>query len=305
MTPDRLDAFLAGEGRMISRVKAKKAVEEGRVCLNDLQVTKSSLRLQEGDKVTLIEEKEVKPASIEATDLHLTILFEDDACFVIQKPAGIAVHPGAGMEPGEKTVLHGAAWLFQERGIPFSEEGVLVHRLDRPTTGCLLIAKNPAAHVLLQKQFEERTVSKTYLALVAGVPVPASAVIDAPIGRSSADRTKMTVLGSASPRASQTTYRTLAATNRAALLSCELHTGRTHQIRVHLSTIGHPVLGDDTYVSALSERIAADFSIPSLCLHAWKLCFRSPADDRELEMIAPIPPSFLEAVKRVGLSWSA
>ncbi|MBI1812363.1 RluA family pseudouridine synthase [Candidatus Peregrinibacteria bacterium] len=303
--PNRLDSFLASQREVISRSKAQKSIEEGQVRVNDDVITKPAQRLQEGDRVTLIESDVKLDATIAPRDLHLPILYEDDECFVIDKPAGIAVHPGAGMIPGEKTILHDIAFLYDRWHLPFSAESVLVHRLDKETTGCLLIAKNPRAHLELQKQFESRTVQKRYLALVAGVPSPASAMIDSPIGRSTSNRTVMAVSGSAQAREAQTTYRTLRSAQGKhgsfALIECELHTGRTHQIRVHLSAIGHPVLGDGTYTNELSERIAQEFDISILCLHAWKLAFESPNDHRRHDVESPLPFPFQNVLKRIGI----
>lgn len=155
----------------------------------------------------------------------------------------------------------------------------------------------------LQKQFELRTVDKRYLALVAGVPSPAVATIDAPIGRSTADRTKMAVLGSSASREARTTYRTISATKDVALLECELHTGRTHQIRVHLLTIGHPVLGDSNYTNELSDRLKDQYDVRSICLHAWKLSFVSPETGQKVEVKATIPQMFEEVLERVGLEY--
>ncbi len=294
---------------MLSRAKAQTAIEEGLVSVNDEVVTKAAYRVQEGDKVSLQDAEDSKRESgdIQPADLHLEILYEDDACFVINKPAGLAVHPGAGMMADEKTLLHGIAYLYKKKGLPFSGESVLVHRLDKDTTGCLLVAKTPAAHLLLQQQFETRTVQKTYLALVAGIPDAPEATIDAPIGRSVGNRTKMSVNASFTSREAQTTYRVLSGTGSGtgtggvALLECDLHTGRTHQIRVHLHSIGHPVLGDSAYVNALSERLTQELDIRSICLHAWKLAFTSPKDQKEHAVIAPPPSSFQRAVDAAGI----
>lgn len=299
--PDRLDAFLAKEGRTLSRAKAQEAIEKGLVMVNDEVTTKAAFRLQEGDTVEMEEMEAVKESDTEPADLHLPVLYEDDSCLIIDKPAGVAVHPGAGMGPDEKTLLNGIAFLFAERKIPFSPDAVLVHRLDRETTGCLLIAKTHEAHLFLQKQFEERTVKKQYLALVAGVPDPLSAVIDASIGRSASDRTKMTIYGSGKSRTATTTYQTLQKTKDAALLVCELHTGRTHQIRVHLTSMGHPILGDGTYTSQLSERVSDIYDIRDLCLHAWKLTIMTPKSKKPVSVTAPLPQSFISNLKKAGL----
>lgn len=302
----RLDVFLTQQGVVESRVKAGALVRSGHVLVNDRIARKPALVLDEGDRVQASVAEPVTETRLEAHDLSLKVLYEDDTCMVIEKPAGVAVHPGAGIPRTAITILHGIAFLFQERGIPFSSASVLVHRLDKDTTGCLLVAKTPQSHVFLQKQFEQRTVVKTYLALVAGVPELPSAVIDASIGRSVSDRTKMSTVSSSVMRAARTTYRTLAVTETrdVSLLACDLHTGRTHQIRVHLKAIGHPILGDPSYATSSSDKQSARYAISSLCLHAWKLSFVSPADQKEHAVSASVSSAFLAALASVGIPQS-
>lgn len=298
--PGRLDAFLIQQKCFLSRAKAQKAIEAGLVIVDDEVVTKPSYQLAEGDEVSVEEhDEELEASHIQVKDLLLSVLYEDDVCLVINKPAGFAVHPGAGMTQDEVTVLHGVAFLFAERSLPFLPGSVLVHRLDKNTTGCLLIAKNEAAHKALQKQFEDRTVEKLYVALVAGIPSPKTAIIDAPIGRSPVHKTKMSVLGLRMSRNAKTTYRTLAANaaKTVALLECDLHTGRTHQIRVHLHAIGYPILGDESYTTSLSEKLTKECEIEQICLHAEQLTFVSPADKKEHHVKAPLPVAFVKALK--------
>ncbi len=301
----RLDSAITVDGGVISRIKARDLIKGGAVMVNGRIARKAAAIVGPEDVIEISATGEpVTETRIQAADLKLEVLYEDDACLVINKPAGIPVHPGAGIPRDAVTILHGIVHLFAERGIPFSSASVLVHRLDKDTTGCLLIAKTPAAHKALQMQFEHRTVKKFYLALVAGIPQPPAATIDASIGRSTGDRTKMTILGSSKTREAQTTYRTLATGgNNAALLSCELHTGRTHQIRVHLHGIGHPILGDPTYRTAGSEKLSLASGIDFLCLHAWKLTFVSPADQQEHEVMAPVSQRMKEAMERASISF--
>lgn len=302
--PLRLDVFLTNEKAVISRVKAAEVIRGGMVLVNGRIARKPALVLTPGDVVSMSDTGEpVTETRLHSSDLSLEVLHEDDACFVLNKPAGISVHPGAGIPKDADTILHGIAHLFAQKKLPFSSAAVLVHRLDKDTTGCLLIAKTPAAHKALQEQFAERSVKKIYLALVAGVPSPAQAVIDASIGRSTGDRTKMTVFGSSKTREARTTYATLASSADAALLSCELHTGRTHQLRVHLHAIQHPILGDASYNNMKSEKMAEQLGIASLCLHAWKLTFRSPADGKARTIEAPPSQSFRDALERAGVAW--
>jgi len=301
-TAGRLDVFLAKVQPDVSRVKAGERIRAGHVLVNARIVRKSAHRLKPGDRVEMTEREE--PASeshITLVDQKLILLYEDAACLVIDKPAGISVHPGSSMAPGTETLLNGIAFLFKKKRIPFDASCVLVHRLDRETTGCLLLAKSAKAHTELQKQFKSRTVEKTYLAIVAGVPTLPTATIDAPIGRNLTDRTKMSVLRTSVSREAQTTYHVLGSTKEASLLACDLHTGRTHQIRVHLSAIGHPVLGDPTYHSQVSEQVSSHYATQGLCLHSWKLSFRSPAKKVKTVVLAPPPKTFLQSLKKLSL----
>ncbi len=302
--PLRLDAFLAAEDSSISRVHAKDLIINGAVLVNGRIARKAAYMLKPGDVVEMSDEKApVTETRLGTVDLSLKVLHEDDACLVISKPPGIAVHPGAGLPKDEATILHGIGHLFAERGIPFASAAVLVHRLDKDTTGCLLVAKTAAAHKTLQQQFELRTVEKTYLALVAGVPKLPEAMIDAPVGRSGINRTKMSVLGATRSREARTTYRTVGTGQDCALLECDLHTGRTHQIRVHLHTIGHPILGDTTYTSSTADKISAQLNVGGLCLHAWKLSFDSPAGGKRVSVMAPPPARITDVLQAAGIKW--
>jgi 23S rRNA pseudouridine1911/1915/1917 synthase len=296
----RLDAFLAQQEGMKSRSQVQKLIDSGMVKINGKPCAKSGWMLKGGETVSMLQQP---PADVDlgvATKLKLHMLYEDDDCMVIEKPAGIAVHPGTGMAPDEVTLLHALQPLFKKRSLPFSPAEVLVHRLDKDTTGCLLVAKHPKAHLALQRQFQDRTVKKAYLTLVAGVPYPASAMIDAPIGRHSTKRTTMSVLQHTGAREAQTTYRTLATASGCALLECDLHTGRTHQIRVHLQSIGHPVLGDATYAANNAANVAQDLGIDFLCLHAWKLSFDT-AKGKRVEVQCTPPKNFLSLLKKLKI----
>lgn len=299
----RLDRFLS-EVAGVSRVKARELIEAGTVMVNGRLARKAALIVETGETVESTDDG--SPATetrVVHMDIPLPILYEDDSCFVFDKPAGIPVHPGAGIPKDAPTVLHGIAKMFSDRGIPFAASHVLVHRLDKDTTGCLLVAKTPDAHRTLQIQFETRTVKKSYLALVYGIPKPTAAVIDAPIGRSTADRTKMTILGSAAAREARTTYRTLGTGKEAAFVACDLHTGRTHQLRVHLAGIGHPILGDPSYGSGQSDALSKKLGITDLCLHAWRLSFQSPATQEVVHAESPPSQTIERALDAAGVRW--
>ncbi|MBU0766424.1 RluA family pseudouridine synthase [Patescibacteria group bacterium] len=302
--PQRLDIFLSSQDKNLSRAKAQKLIKYGKVEVNEKIVTKVAFMLKEGDKVTVseIDAMPLNSKDMESVDLHLDVIYEDEACLIINKPAGFAVHPAGSMHKDEQTILHGIAFLFEERRIPFTPDGVLVHRLDKETTGCLLIAKNTEAHAVLQKQFENRTIYKKYLAIVAGAPQPPSATIDAPIGRNLVHRTMMSIFKTSKSREAKTTYRTLEAKDDVALLECDLHTGRTHQIRVHLSSIGHPILGDSKYNSSLSREVSEEYKIEGLCLHAWKLEFDSPEDNGRVKVASQFSSLFENSLEHVGLN---
>ena len=294
----RLDLHLAGNPGIKSRAKAQRLIESGLVRVSGVVITKSSYDVAASDEVTWSLPQEIAPA-LAAASVSFPILYEDAACLVIAKPAGVTVHPGSGTKPGEETVLSVIASMLQERGVTFSPSETLVHRLDKETTGCLLIAKTPEAHLALQQQFAARTVEKQYLTIVAGIPSPPQAIIDAPIGRHHDDRIRMSVHRATHRRQARTTYRTLDVAAECALLQCTLHTGRTHQIRVHLSTIGHPVLGDHTYVSPLSQKLSAHFGAMSIALHAWTLGFSSPAGNA-VRVTCPLPESFRAVALAIG-----
>jgi 23S rRNA pseudouridine1911/1915/1917 synthase len=214
------------------------------------------------------------------------VLFEDDDLIVLNKPAGLVVHPAAGNWTGTlvNALLHHCHGLSSIGG---EQRPGIVHRLDKETSGCLVVAKNDAAHQALAKQFAGREVTKIYLALAAGKFARLSGTIEAPIGRHPVLRKKMTVMLEGRGRASKTGYRVLLTLPMGTLVECTLHTGRTHQIRVHLKHLGHPVLGDDVY--------GKRGSFARQMLHAWRLGFIHPRTAERLNFESPIPPDFVEA----------
>ncbi len=301
----RLDVFLA-QVTGVSRMRAGQLVRNKTVKVNGRVASKPAQIIDVDDVVEASADG--APATethLDAVDLRLPILYEDDACIVINKPAGVAVHPAIGIGKDEPTILHGAAFLFHQRKIPFIASHILVHRLDRETTGCLLLAKTPEAHLFLQKQFADRTIAKSYLALVSGIPRQLAAMIDAPIGRSTIHRTKMSVQNTAHTREAKTTYHVLASASGTSLLQCDLHTGRTHQLRVHLTSIGHPILGDVTYTNRESEKKSKELGIENLCLHAWKLRFHSPAVAEDVAIDAPLPATLNTSLAAAGMEFTA
>jgi 23S rRNA pseudouridine1911/1915/1917 synthase len=280
----RLDQFLAGALSTLSRSRIQDLIREGHVTLNG-GPAKPNARLKAGDAVTLAEPAAV-PIDTAPEEIALEVLFEDKDLIVVNKPAGLVVHPAAGNWGGTlvNALLHHCQSLS---GIGGEQRPGIVHRLDKETSGCLVAAKNDLAHQGLTRQFAGREVTKIYLALATGHFERQSGEIDAPIGRHPVQRKKMTVVKPGSGRAARTSYRVLREIGAATLVECTLHTGRTHQIRVHLQHLRHPLLGDEVY----GRR--AGFS--RQMLHAWKLGFAHPRTAAAVQFTAPLPEDFLAA----------
>ena len=288
----RLDAWLAGAVAELSRARIQALIEEGHVTVGARRA-RPSVRLRAGQQIVL----EVPPpvrAEPEPEDIPLTVIYQDEDLLVIDRPAGLVVHPGPGTPRG--TLVN--ALLGQVRDLS-GVGGVLrpgiVHRLDKGTSGLLLVAKNDTAHRDLALQFAGRTVEKEYLALVLGVPRTREGKVDAPIGRDPRDRKRMSVVATRG-REARSTWRLLEAFDGAALLRVRIHTGRTHQIRVHLASLGHPVAGDATYggtrtpSSRSAAARAALLGLTRPALHAAHLVFRHPRSGERLAFESPLPP---------------
>jgi 23S rRNA pseudouridine1911/1915/1917 synthase len=282
----RLDRFLAAQIPELSRSRIQALIRDGFVQVND-EMPRASNPIRRGDRITL---REPPPASIavEPEPIALSILFEDDDLIVLNKAPGISVHPGAGNQSG--TMVNALlAHCPNLSGIGGAQRPGIVHRLDKQTSGCLVVAKNDAAHVELSRQFAARTVEKIYLALVAGKLRRNAGTIEVNIARHRVHRQRMAVSHERG-RAARTDYRVVRSGAEASLLECRLHSGRTHQIRVHLQHLGHPVLGDAVYGS----RRAGKF--PRQMLHGWKLAFDHPRTEERLLFVAPLPPDFQAAM---------
>ena len=280
----RIDQFLAARVAALSRSRIQDLVKAGHVRLNGRE-TKASTKLRAGDHIALAEPP-TAAARTEAEDIALDVLYEDSDLIVLNKPAGIVVHPAAGHWQGTlvNALLHHCQGLSSIGG---EERPGIVHRLDKETSGCLVAAKNDAAHRALTRQFAGREVTKIYVALAAGTFRETSGNIEGAIGRHPIHRKKMTVLPGERGRAARTDYRVLREVPGGALVECTLHSGRTHQIRVHLKHLGHPVLGDEVY----GRRGGFERQM----LHAWKLGFAHPGSGVRMDFISPIPPDFLAA----------
>ncbi|HJW39111.1 MAG TPA: RluA family pseudouridine synthase [Candidatus Udaeobacter sp.] len=287
----RLDQFLAKQLPEYSRSRLQQLIRSGLVRLNE-QTTQQRHIVRRGDKIDL-REPPVEKIDVQPEPFPLEILFEDDDLIVINKPDGLIVHPGAGQR--EHTLVNALlGHCAALSGIGGKERPGIVHRLDKETSGCLVVAKNDVAHRELSKQFAARTVEKIYLALVAGQLRKAVGVIEEKIGRHPVHRQRMRVTALRG-RTAKTEYRVLRSSDQASLIECRLHSGRTHQIRVHLHHLGHAVLGDKVYAS----RFVKNF--PRQMLHAWKLGFHHPRSGEWKLFEAPMPADFKKAITAVGM----
>ena len=287
----RLDQFLAKELPEYSRSRLQQLIRSGFVRLNK-QTTRPRQIVRGGDKIHLIEPP-LEKIQMRPEPIPLDVLFEDDDLIIINKPTDLTVHPGAGQR--EHTLVNALlSHCTTLSGIGGKERPGIVHRLDKETSGCLVVAKNDVAHRELSKQFAARTVEKIYLALVAGKLRKPTGVIEENIGRHPVQRKRMSV-SSKRGRAAKTEYRVIHSSDQASLVECRLHSGRTHQIRVHLHHLGHPVLGDKIY----APRFAKNFH--RQMLHAWKLGFRHPCTGEWRSFEASLPADFNEAIRAAGL----
>jgi len=278
----RLDRFLADHLPDFSRSRIQAVIRAGKV-LHNGEPARPSEPVRSGDVVTWLEPETLPCETAVAEDLPLEILYEDEALIVVNKAAGMVVHPGAGNLEGTlvSALLHHCKDLS---GIGGVERPGIVHRLDKETSGCLVVAKTDAAHRALSLRFADREVKKTYLALTGRTPRFRHGTIDAPIARHAVHRHKMSISTNGRGRDAVTTYRVVATVDNLCLIECHPQTGRTHQIRVHLKHLGCPILGDPVY--GRRENFTRHM------LHAWKLEFPHPLDERPMAFEATPPDAF-------------
>ena len=289
---ERLDAFLARSVEGLTRSAAQKLLEEGCVTLRGKPGKKND-KLSPGDEVS-VTIPEPKAVDIVAKEMPLEIAYEDDDVLVINKPKGLVVHPAAGHQ--DDTLVNGLLYAMGDSlsGINGELRPGIVHRIDKDTSGLLAVAKNDLAHTVLASQLKDHTMARTYECIVCGNLKEDSGTVDAPIGRHPTDRKKMCV----TPRNSKnavTHWEVIARYRGYTHVRCRLETGRTHQIRVHMAHIGHPILGDVVYGHKKPE-LGQD----SQCLHAGILCFRHPRDGRPVMVMAELPDYFREVLKKLS-----
>ena len=279
---ERLDRFLAARLPELSRARVQTLVKAGAIQRNGAP-TRAAEPLRAGDRLAVSIPAPEPIAHLEPEDIPLDVLHEDADLIVLNKPAGLVVHPGAGNVTGTlvQALLHHCRTLSELGGV---ERPGIVHRLDKETSGCLAVAKNDFAHHALAARFADREVEKVYLAIVEGTPKRREGEIDQPIERHAVNRQKMTIARAGRGREALTRYRVLAHADGLALVECRPRTGRTHQIRVHLKHLGHPIAGDPVY----GRRGRFERHL----LHAWQLAFDHPRTGVRLTCTAPVPPDF-------------
>jgi 23S rRNA pseudouridine1911/1915/1917 synthase len=288
---ERLDAFLARSAEGLTRSAAQRLLEEGCVLRNGKPGKKND-KLNIGDRIE-VEIPEPKETDIVAKEIPLEIVYEDEDVLVINKPKGLVVHPAAGHQ--EDTLVNGLLFARADAlsGINGELRPGIVHRIDKDTSGLLAVAKNDLAHVVLASQLKDHTMARTYECIVCGNLKEDSGTVDAPIGRHPSDRKKMCVTERNSKNA-VTHWEVIGRYRGYTHVRCRLETGRTHQIRVHMAHIGHPILGDTVYGWKKPE-LGQDSQV----LHAGILCFNHPRDGRPVMVMADLPEYFKEVLEKL------
>jgi 23S rRNA pseudouridine1911/1915/1917 synthase len=293
---DRLDRYLSQELSDLFRSRIQQLIEQGHVQINDKICTSKKINLKTGDRITL-ELPTIQPLEVIAEDIPLDILYEDDELIILNKPAGLVVHPAPGHPDG--TLVNAIlAHCPNLPGIGGVQRPGIVHRLDKDTTGAIAIAKTDLAYQHLQAQLQAKTARREYLGLIYGVPKTETGIIDLPIGRNPQDRKKMAIVSiEDGGRNAITHWRVKERFGNYTLIHFQLETGRTHQIRVHSAKMGHPIVGDPIYSSGHSLGV----NLPGQALHAWKLQLQHPVSGELVAVTAPLPRSLttlLEVLRR-------
>jgi len=300
--PGRLDKALA-EASGLSRERVKALIAEGTVTVGGHVAVNASAKIAGGETFAIALPPPA-PLDTIAQDIPLNVVFEDNHLIVVNKPAGLVVHPAAGNLDGTlvNALLHHCAGRLS--GINGTLRPGIVHRIDKDTSGLLVVAKSDAAHEGLAKQFADHSIDRTYLAVCAGHPRPADGTITARLGRSDANRKKMAVLPETASRGKHavTHYRTLKPLKDCALIECKLETGRTHQVRVHLASIGHPLLGDPVYGRdpKTLRPLLKELGFARQALHAASIGFVHPVTGERLAFRAELPADMAELIDQVA-----
>ena len=286
----RLDTYIPSVDTDITRTSAQRLIEDGNILVNGKNA-KVSYKIQENDKIS-VEIPEPKQIELKAQDIPIEIIYEDSDIIVVNKPKGMVVHPANGNPDG--TLVNAIMAICKDSlsGIGGEIRPGIVHRIDKDTSGLLIVAKNDNSHVKMSEQIKNHEVKKTYIALVRGVFKENEATIDMPIGRSTSDRKKMAI--NKNGKNAITHIKVLKRFDKYTLLKVNIETGRTHQIRVHLSHIGYPIVGDYTYSNGKNE-----FDVIGQCLHAQKLEFKHPITQKDMCLEAELPQYFKDILDKL------
>jgi 23S rRNA pseudouridine1911/1915/1917 synthase len=281
---DRIDSYLSQQLPDLSRSRLQKLIEEGNVQIDGRVCTAKKTLVRQGDRIEITIEP-IQPLELQAEKIPLDILYEDEHLIIIDKPAGLVVHPAPGHQNG--TLVNALLSHCPDlAGIGGVQRPGIVHRLDKDTTGAMVIAKSDRVHQHLQAQIKAKTARREYLGVVCGVPSAENGTINLPIGRHPVERKKMAVVPiEKGGREAVTRWQILERLGNYTLIQFRLETGRTHQIRVHSAQMGHPIVGDPVYGSGRSVGV----NLPGQALHAWKLTLEHPISGEIIEAIAPIP----------------
>jgi len=298
----RLDRALAAAVPALSRERLKALIRSGAVETGGRQLRDPATKVR-GEEALRVAVPEPRPAHNEAQDIPLTIVFEDEHLLVVEKPAGLVVHPAAGNLDGTlvNALLHHCGGSLS--GIGGVARPGIVHRIDKDTSGLLVVAKTDVAHEGLAKQFAAHSIDRRYLAIVGGVPKASKGTIDAPLARSTANRKKIAIVEASRGKRAVTHWRRLTMLQDAALVECRLETGRTHQIRVHLASIGHPLIGDPVYSRSgkTQAKLLNKLQFRRQALHAAELGFTHPVTKHRLSFSSPMPPDMQELLSALGV----
>lgn len=288
-TKKRIDAYLS-EKEEYSRMAIQRLINDGKIIVNGKKI-KASYKVQNGDKIK-IEEEKPKEIELKAQNIPLEVLYEDNDIIVVNKPKGMVVHPANGNPDG--TLVNAIMAICKDSlsGIGGEIRPGIVHRLDKNTSGAIIIAKNDKAHIALSNQLKNHEIKKTYFALVRGIVKESNATINMPIARSKNDRKKMAV--DKNGKEAITHFKVLERFDDCTLLEVNIETGRTHQIRVHLSHIGYPIIGDDVYSNGKNR-----WNVKGQCLHAKSLDFKHPITGKLIHIEAPLPKYFTDILKEL------
>ena len=298
----RLDRALAAAIPTLSRERLKALIRSGAVEASGNALRDPATKVKGNERV-IVAVPEPRPAHNEPQDIPLTIVFEDEHLLVVDKPAGLVVHPAAGNFDGTlvNALLHHCGGSLS--GIGGVARPGIVHRIDKDTSGLLVVAKTDVAHEGLARQFAAHSIDRRYLAVVSGVPRVSSGIVDAPLARSAANRKKIAIVEGGRGKRAVTHWKRLEVLRDAALVECRLETGRTHQVRVHMASLGHPLLGDPVYGRSGTKhgKMLRELGFHRQALHATELGFTHPVTNDRLSFSSPMPADMQELFNALGV----